>query len=393
MPLDETGYTVLRHTDLVAEFDAKFLADEGLVLDSSNPDNATKLLQRLVNYMADIAANLSSDLRSIYDATNPDAAQGIQASNLARINGVTRKQGTPSTVTMRLTGTDGAVVSSGATRVRGGTSDPDTVWLATSDGTVAGGTVDVIFQATEPGPRTAAANSITSLVTPISGITSVTNPAEAAIGTDDETDGELLTRRKASVAARAGSGVAGVRNNVLALEFVQTALVLANGDSEARTKSGILLPGNSYLVVVMPTVLTVAQQQEILEVLYDSTLSTAQPVATAVSGEVLELNDGTSWPVAFDYGTELTVSLAFTTTLLTGADETEARTALAAACRALLPLTLGEELLQLQLCALASATGLIRTADVLIQGVDADFVPTAVQRISTFTITVNGVAA
>ncbi len=390
--LTSAGLELPRHEDLLAEIDARYLADTGLQLDSTNPDNATQLLVRLNGYHVDQLMKVLDLVQAVYDAFDPDAAQGVQAAHLARIVGVEAKRPTKSTCTLRCSGTNGTVITEGAV-TEGGTSDALARWVATESGTISGGFVDLVFEAQAAGATSAEAGTIDTIVTPISGWSSVTNLVDAAVGTDEETDGELLKRRRLELAKRAGCGMPGIRSRLLELGFVQAVAVLANGDSEERELNGITMPGNSYLVVVLPTQLTEDQEKEVLAVLYDSVLSTSQPAGTDVDGTVVEFETGVSWPGAFDYGTDLEVTIAYTITTVTGASEADARAALGAAVAALWPLGLSEGITRLQLLGLADDTGLVQTATVTIQGVDADFTPAFVERIAGATVLVNGVEA
>lgn len=387
--LTSTGLTLPRHEDILAEIDAAYFADTGLQLDSANPDNAKQLLVRLNGYAADQLVSLAELIQAVYDAFDPDTAQGIQATNLARIVGIARKLPTKSTATLRCSGTNGTVITEGAV-AQGGTSDTLTRWVATESGTISGGYADLIFAAEVAGANSADAGAIETIVTPILGWTSVTNLADAAVGTDEESDSDLLARRRLQLATRAGCGIPGIRSRLLALDFIQSVAMLANGEDEERVVQGVTMPPNSYLVVVLPTQLTTAQEEEVLSVLYDSVLATAEPAGTDVDGTVVA---GVSWPVAFDYGEELEIMISFTITTVVGAAEADARVALGAAVEALWPLGLATSLTQLQLLALAYDTGLVATATVLIQGVDADFEPQFWQRISDASVLVNGTAA
>ena len=388
--LTSTGIEVPRLEELLDAFDAAYLADTGIDIDSKNPDNAKKLMARLAGYHADQIVKLSDVLQTLYDSFDPEAARGVQATYYGRINGIERKTETKSTVTITCSGTDSTVITVGS-RVQGGTSDPDAQWVATTGGTISGGSVDIVFEAQNAGAKTAFPDSIQRIVTPISGWDACNNAGYASVGLDDETDGELLRRRKNALGARAGAGVIGVRSRLLQLSFVQDIAILANGDSEQKDIAGVTMPANSYLLVVLPSTLTTPQEKEVLDVLFDSVYGTAKAAGSDVDGEITLLTDGSSWPVAFNYGADLAVTLAFTITMRDGASETDARTALDDAVQNLLPMTLGEPLFQLELCQLAWETGLIATASVIIQGVDDDFQPAFDERIATFTVTVNGV--
>ena len=86
----------------------------------------------------------------------------------------------------------------------------------------------VNVQATETGPISANAGTLSVIDTPVSGWDAVTNLLDATIGTDIETDAEFRVRREQQV-ARAGAATRdAIRADVLAVEDVITAVVFSN---------------------------------------------------------------------------------------------------------------------------------------------------------------------
>lgn len=387
------GVSIPRLIDYLDALADSYEQDTGIRLDLTDPENARDIQVRWAAYFAGNLDQLGQQNQALIDIIDPDSASGRQLTLLARIVGVLRVFNSFSTVTMTCTGTPGVTIIEGQVIVEGGGRGGVLArWISAESQTIpAGGSVDVSFIAEEAGAIPGPAGQITGVVTPVSGLDSVTNAADASVGIDEESDAALRIRMRQGRAARAGCGVPGVRSRILQLDYVQACTIIANGDSESKTVQGVVLPANSFLCVVLPNQLTPTQEEGILGVLYDSVLGTGRSAGTDVTGLVTNLEDGSEWDVGFDYGDDLTVTLGFTITTRNGAAERDARIALRTELAKLLPRDLGEQLLQLELKNAAWDTGLIATCEVLIQGVDADFSPLITQRITAFTTTVNGV--
>ena len=390
------GVNVPRLVDFLDDMRDSFLADTGTDLDPTNPDNARDVIVRLIGYYAGILDELSQQQQAIVDILDPDAASGVQLQTLARIIGVLVLRATKSTVELTITGTVGTVLPERtAIAEGGGTGGVLATWVNTTTITIGGGgTATGIFESEVAGAVPAPAGTITGIKTPITGWDTVTNAAAASIGIDEETDAALRGRMRQARASRGGCGVPGIRSRILGLEFIQSCVIIANPDNEQATINGILMEPNSYLVVVLPAQLTITQQQQVLGVLYDSVLGTSLSLGTAVSGDVVNLEDGTSWPVSFDYGSDITIPISLTITTQMGSSVNAARTAINTAIQALLPLQLGQGIRQLEICQLVEATGQVATLDdPIIDGVNADFEPLITERVTAIDVTVNGVAA
>lgn len=78
------------------------------------------------------------------------------------------------------------------------------------------------------GPLEAAAFTLTRIVNPISGLTAVSNVEDASIGTNEETDAELLERWESSRAVAGKATVNAIRAALLRLASVTAASVIEN---------------------------------------------------------------------------------------------------------------------------------------------------------------------
>lgn len=133
---------------------------------------------------------------SVYRSFSPSTALADALTSNVKINGITRRSATNSTVDLLLTGTVGTTITNGTVRDTNGIiwNLPTTVVIGTDGTVVATATCD------SAGVVAALAGSITAINTPTRGWTSVTNPLAATVGVAAETDAELRVRQSQSVA-------------------------------------------------------------------------------------------------------------------------------------------------------------------------------------------------
>ncbi|NWC62908.1 baseplate J/gp47 family protein [Cedecea sp. P7760] len=132
----------------------------------------------------------------IYNSFSPATGQAAALSSNVKINGITRKIATNSTVDLLLGGTAGTAINNGSVRDQNGV-----IWNLPAAVTIGvAGTVVVTATCATSGAIAALASTITSINTPTRGWTSATNPAAATVGQSGETDAELRIRQAQSVA-------------------------------------------------------------------------------------------------------------------------------------------------------------------------------------------------
>jgi len=191
-------------------------------------------------------ANLWEIAEESYNSFNPSAATGTTLSNLVQLNGITRLPSTSSRVQLTLSGVAGTIIPSGSLVSTNDTGDQfSTEQDITLDG---GGNGSVFANSTTPGPISALSGSITEIDTPITGWSSVTNSADAQIGTDEETDVELRARRERSVARDAQAIIDAIFAGVANIPGVTQTVVLEN-DTDIVDANG--LPPHSFQVIVV----------------------------------------------------------------------------------------------------------------------------------------------
>jgi uncharacterized phage protein gp47/JayE len=172
-------------------------------------------------------------LRSLWAATEgawqtafADLATGVSLDLHAAGRRMTRTAATGTVVTLTLTGTPTTVVPEGTIF-----ADEETGrrFVLDADATIGGGgTVSATATGEDMGPFPALAGNVTQIVTPVSGLTSVTNPADhTTLGADAETDDELRARYFASFETP----------DVATADVIEAAIRTVTGVTEARVFS------------------------------------------------------------------------------------------------------------------------------------------------------------
>lgn len=149
-----------------------------------------------VAIMAQAIYDSMSVAAAVYNSFSPSTAQGTGLSRNVKINGITRRAATFSTVDVTVVGQAGTVIQNGQVQDTLGQkwNLPSTVIVPVS------GSVSVTATSAVAGAVTAAANTVNQIYTPTLGWQSVTNPLAATVGVAVETDAQLRTRQQYSTA-------------------------------------------------------------------------------------------------------------------------------------------------------------------------------------------------
>ncbi len=133
---------------------------------------------------------------NVYNSFSPTTALSDALTRNVKINGISRKGETRSTVDLLLTGTAGTTITNGSAKDTNGV-----IWNFPASVSIGvDGTVTVTASCATSGAVAAVAGSITGINTPTRGWLTVTNPLAATVGVAAETDAELRVRQGQSVA-------------------------------------------------------------------------------------------------------------------------------------------------------------------------------------------------
>jgi len=176
---------------------------------------------------------------AVYEAFDPDNAEGTQLDLLCAIVGIVREPASYSTGVCQLTGVAATVVPAGTLlRV------PDGPIVATDAAvTLTGGADDVDCTAVEIGEVEILISSVTEIHTPVAGLTSCDNAAAFTTGQEVETDAALRTRREQSLVAPSASTDYGIGAALAALTSVDFARAIS--DRTAHTVRCLVYPNTA----------------------------------------------------------------------------------------------------------------------------------------------------
>lgn len=237
--IDATGYHFADYPTirqwLVSGYQGIYGADVYLEADSQDG----QFLSIISKALYDDASIGSSD----YNSFSPVTAQGVGLSRNVKINGLTRKSPSFSTVTVTIVGTEGTVINNGQAA-----DSLNQKWNLPTIVTIPfGGTIDVVATAAVIGFINADANTITTVFTPTRGWQTVNNTLAATPGAPVETDFALRIRQTQSVADPSLTVFEGTIGGVENLTGVTKVKGYENA-SEITDANG--LPPHSICVVV-----------------------------------------------------------------------------------------------------------------------------------------------
>ena len=277
--LSSTGLTVPSLTELREAINADLQAAFGASIDLTDGS----LLGQIVGIMAERYAELWELVQAVYASGDPDAATGTALEVLCALTGTVRNPAAPSEVTLTLTGANATLVPTGsrasvtgtgaefettadatlatltswapttaysigarrtnASRcyicITGGTSagsgGPTTTAADITDGTVhwrylgeGAAAADAAAESVEDAAIVAVSGSITNIVTPVGGWSSVINLLDADLGNAVESDAELRLRRELELTTAGSATLDAIRADILQVSGVTAVRVFHN---------------------------------------------------------------------------------------------------------------------------------------------------------------------
>ena len=238
--LDLTGFDPKGLSDIKTELGNAIKAQYG----PNTRVNAQSFIGQLVGIFSEQFSELWAEAEKVYSTSSLSGASGSALDDLVALANITRQAATKSTVALNLVGTAATLVPAGRE-----VSDQDsgTVWVIDADVTLTGGTDAATATAKNTGPVRALAGTITTIDTAVAGWSTVTNPTDADLGQDQETDAALRTRFQLSFFV-AKSGVLGsLYGQLIRLDGVTDLNILENTSDDPDTNG---LPGHSFEVVI-----------------------------------------------------------------------------------------------------------------------------------------------
>lgn len=233
-----TGYKLKTQNEYFEEERARYLAiDPKWNLDPSTPDGL-KLASD-----AEIWAGLDEMGQQAYNSKDPAKAKGYDLDVIANITGTRRSLGTPSTVTLTLSGVTGTVIIAGQ-RVE--SVENGSRWSTNENATIgSGGTVSVSATCLTLGAIQASPATITRIIDTVGGWQGVTNAAAVA-GFNKQTDQQLRIERAKAVGRPGNNQIDSMLGELLSVDGVRRCVIYEN-DTNVLDANG--LPAHNIAVI------------------------------------------------------------------------------------------------------------------------------------------------
>jgi len=305
--IDATGIHVPDFPTIQAWYQDQYRTIYGADVYLGNDSQDGQFLAIIASAMNDYIAALVDD----YNSKSPATAQGAGLSSIVKINGISRAVPTLSTVDVQIVGVAGTVITNG---VVGDVNLnkwnlPATVTIPNA------GTITVTARAQVAGAITAAAGTVTSIITPTLGWQSVTNAAIAAPGSPVESDAALRARQAIAVALPAQNVTGGILAAVGNLTGV-TEVTLHENYTDTTDSAGT--PPHSISVMVVGG--------DVDEIAQAIALKKGEGVATFGTTSILT-TDTNGYPITIQFSRPVAVNVTMVVNVTAGAGYSTAVTA------------------------------------------------------------------
>jgi len=268
---------------------------------------------QLLNILAQVAIDMEELIASVNAMFDPDQAVGTVLDDRCAINGVVRQGATYTIQNVDVTVT-GALTLPGLD-----TTNPFTVadsngnqfFLLTSYSFGGTGTQTLAFRAAQVGPVLTTIGTITNIVTPTIGVTTVNNSAAATtVGLAQESDTSLRIRRAQSVSLPSKGFLQGLQGALIDIPGVIQAIVLENVTNSTDANG---IPGHSiWCIVNAPT----SDNAAIAQAIYVKR-NAGCGMKGSISVPITQV-DGTTFNVLFDHPTQVPLYINLTIAAITG---------------------------------------------------------------------------
>lgn len=244
MPLDSTGYSPKSLSAIKSDIVARLQAALGDDVQADPDVYPDAVLAGIVEALAPSLSELHQLIQAVYDGHRRGNATGVALDNLAGLVGLTRLPATKASGDVELTGAPGTVVPAGTIFSSGGAALVlmETVTLdGSGDGA---GSV----QAESSGFLQVLAGEVDTIVTPVAGLTSVTNAAALNAGDAPESDAALRARMVLALQTTGQSTDGALRARLLTVPQVSQVRVVSNRTDAAVNGQ----PAHSVHAIIWP---------------------------------------------------------------------------------------------------------------------------------------------
>lgn len=294
--ITEEGFNRKTYNDLIEEAEnrAKNLFGANIQL---SEDSFFGLLLQCYIFFQDA---LWQELENTYNSAYLDNASGIQLDYLVKYANIQRRQATKAIGEITFNGTNGVTIPIGTLVASG-----DITFETTEEGIISGGSVIVDIQASDLGSEgNVNIGTITTLVNPIAGVTSITNTTATTTGQDEETDEELKDRYYLSLSTGGKGTLDAIRADILNVSSVR-AVIINENSTDSIVGS---LPPHSFEAIVDG-----GDNTDIAQAILDSKPAGIDTYGTIT--ETVQDDSGTNRDIKFSRPTQVDIWVNITVTI------------------------------------------------------------------------------
>lgn len=307
--VNEFGVITLDTADIRAEFEEAYKNALGSNL---NTDVGTPQGQMIVNDTQNLVY-AQNQVVLVANAMNVLTATGKALDVAAQRWGYYRKQATSTVVIATITGTNGTVIPEGSL-----VSNGDNQFALSETVTIpVGGSISAQFVCTESGAIPCASNMMNTIVTVITGWSTVNNPQAGVMGYEEENDALFRARITANwFNIRARSILGAIVDNLAQIDGVISVIGRENmGDTSITIDDVSLSPHSIYIDILG------GSGSEIAKVLSEQkTLGAATNGSTQVSYYDTEVNVNNTYNIARPVMSDIKVEVTYSPSYYTPAD-------------------------------------------------------------------------
>lgn len=295
--LTDRGLSTQTQEEIVADLAARLRARFGQNLKT----DLKSFTGQLILFFAELRATDQQTLLGVYQSFDPNGARGRSLDARLNIIGVLRKGETRSTVEGILTFSSGATVSNGHL-IRN--EDNGSLWELVDGPHESLGAwpeeMAATYRAVEAGPTLANAGTLWTIVTPIAGLDSFTNPVDdAEVGRLVEADGDARRRRNVELYARGKGPLLAIAGRVSKVDGVVDVRVYENTKTYPVDADGIPFKAFNVVVETEPATPGAELQQAIHDAIWLGRGAGGQVYGTDYEGTVVD-SEGVERLSAFD---------------------------------------------------------------------------------------------
>ena len=279
---DENGLTIDRLADIKTQIqdELKEGFGSGIDLDERSPFGV------IIGIVSERYSLIWEILEAVNDASYPDDSFGVQLDKLLAFNGIVREQATASVVDLtfeREPASSGDVTIPIGTQVHATSST--VLWATDVEATIpsAGDFATVQATADQTGPTGALAGTLIEMVSTPSNVLSVVNPADASLGSEQESDSEVKARRRLQLGRVGTATASGIRSALNLLEEIRVAQLVVNDTDFAV---GSQPPHSIAAYIATETTVNLEQDSELF---FDAVLVTGNSCAIELNGSPIAI--------------------------------------------------------------------------------------------------------